>query len=77
MINGLYTKWNFPQCVGAFDGKHIVLKTLKKSGLLYFNYKNQFSIVLLDLVDDDYNFTCKDVRSYSSASDERIVGKAA
>lgn len=77
IIKGFNTKWNFPQCVGAVDGKHILIKCPKHSGSLYFNCKNQFSIVLLALVDDDYNFTCIDIGSYGSASDGGIFGKSA
>lgn len=64
--------------MGTTDGKHIVIKCPKQhSGLLYFNYRNHFSIVLLALVDDDYNFTSIDVGSYDSSSDGGIFGKSA
>lgn len=77
IINEFNTKWNFlqPLYIGAIDGKHIVIKCPKDSGLLYFNFKNQFSIVILALV-DDYNFTCIDVGSYGSSSDGGIFGKS-
>lgn len=37
-----YEKWNFPNCIGAIDGKHIRLKCPSHSGTMYYNYKNFF-----------------------------------
>ncbi|XP_049886387.1 uncharacterized protein LOC126380839, partial [Pectinophora gossypiella] len=72
IANGYYTKANFPNCLGAIDGKHIRVIKPEHSGSLYYNYKNYFSIVLLAICDSNYCFTYIDVGSYGKASDSQI-----
>lgn len=70
---GFQKRWNYPRCIGAMDGKHTLIKAPPpKSGLEFYNYKHQYSIILLALIDHKYCFTYIDVGANGKASDSGV-----
>eukprot|EP00057_Strongylocentrotus_purpuratus_P004267 XP_003728361.1 PREDICTED: uncharacterized protein LOC100890829 [Strongylocentrotus purpuratus] len=69
-------RWNLPHCLGAYNGKHIHLQKPNKSGSLYFNYKQFFSVVLMALVDSKYQFMWIDVGGVGHQSDAQIYNNS-
>ncbi|XP_047205677.1 protein ALP1-like [Girardinichthys multiradiatus] len=63
-----WEKWNFPNCLGALNGKHMAIQAPPKSGSQYLDCKT-FSVVLLALVDADYRFRFIQVGDFGSTSD--------
>lgn len=68
VANG-FEKWNFPHCVGAVDGKHILIQAPSNHGLYFFNYKGSLIIVLMAVVNANYEFIYVDVGANGRVSD--------
>lgn len=76
IINDWFERWNFPNVIGAIDGKHVACKCPKKSGSEFYNYKGFFSIILLAAVTSDYRFLWIDVSGKGSTSDAHIYNQS-
>ena len=56
VANEYYAQWNFPMCLGALDGKRVLISKPPHSGSEYYDYKSHFSVILLAMVDANYKF---------------------
>lgn len=53
--------WQFPNCIGAIDGKHVHIEAPGNSGGLFRTYKGRFASLLLAVCDARYRFVLVDV----------------
>lgn len=59
-----YAKYQFPNTLGAIDGKHFPIDAPPNSGSLFYNYKNFFSLIMLATSDAFYRFTWVMIGNY-------------
>lgn len=64
-----YRLWQFPNCIGAIDGKHCRIKCPAHSGSSYYNYKKFFSVVLQAVADANRKFIAVEVGGRGKQSD--------
>ncbi|KAJ1519122.1 hypothetical protein ONE63_011275 [Megalurothrips usitatus] len=72
IASNFYARWNFPNCVGAIDGKHVVVQCFKSTGSAFYNYKGTFSTVLMACCDGEYRFIFITIGSAGRESDGGI-----
>ena len=61
--------WNYPNCLGSIDGRHVRIRKPPHSGSLYYNYKGYTSIILMAIADGKYRFIYVNIGAEGSAGD--------
>ncbi|KAM5164527.1 uncharacterized protein ACMZJ9_006987 [Mantella aurantiaca] len=72
-----FERVQFPNCLGAIDGKHIRMVMPPASGSGYLNDKKYFSLVLMAVADANYHFIAVDVGSFGRAPDTSVFQHSA
>ncbi|CAI9582856.1 unnamed protein product [Staurois parvus] len=65
--------WNFPNCGGAIDGRHVRINPPHHSGSLYYNYKGFFSIIIIAIINANCEFIMVDVGKNGKFSDGTVI----
>jgi hypothetical protein len=76
IVTGFNDQWNFPNCLGAVDGKHVSIKKPPHTGS-YYNCKKIFSIVLMAVVNSNNEFIMANASINGQISDRGLLGKMA
>ena len=69
-------RWDFPNCLGAIDGKHVVMQPPPEAGSQFFKYKLTHSIVLLAVAGPDYECLFADIGTNGRVSDGGVWNKS-
>lgn len=69
-------KWNFPNCIGALDGKHVGIVRPNNSVSEYYNYKGYYSIIIMALVDADYKFINVSIGAQGRMGDATVFSQS-
>ena len=70
------TQWQFPNALGAIDGKHINIKPPVGAGSSFYNYKHTHSIVLLAIAGPNCECIFADIGSNGRMNDAGIWNKS-
>ncbi|KAK4295466.1 hypothetical protein Pmani_031986 [Petrolisthes manimaculis] len=72
VADDFFSRWNFPKCLGALDGKRILMRKPPNSGSTFYDDKGLFSVNFIALVDADSKFMYVDVDTCERATESGV-----
>ncbi|XP_037781859.1 protein ALP1-like [Penaeus monodon] len=72
IAKGFYNLWNFPLCLGALDGKRVPVRKTANCGSGDFETKAHDNLIMLGLVDANYQFMYVDVGEKGHSSESGV-----
>ena len=76
VANEFEVRWNFPNALGAIDGKHVMMFAPAHQSSTFFNYKKTHSIVLMGVCDAKYKFALVDIGDSGRQSDGSVYANS-
>ena len=69
-------RWNFPNGIGAIEGKRIIIQQRCNSGSHYLDYKDHYSVILLAVFGPNYECLWADIGTNGRTPDGAIWRKS-
>lgn len=70
---GFLDRWQFINCGGSIDGKHIRIMQPPGTGAQFYNYKGFYCIILMAIVNSNYELIYVDVGKNGRLSDGGVI----
>lgn len=72
-----HKRWNFPMCIGAIDGRRILISRMSNLDSKNCDDKSHCSMILMAIVDADSKFLYVDVSAIGSGKDGNVWDRCA
>jgi hypothetical protein len=75
IVNDFWDLWNFPNCIGAIDGKHVKVQASTNSGSKFFKHKHTCLAPHVIVGDEAFPLKTYFLRPYSGSQTKGTMRK--